>query len=478
MKRFLIWLGILLLTFAAFLIVRTITYTSNQDQVTVPSAPALDSAALARFQEAITYRTISYSDSNLLDTAHFAGFRRFLESKYPLVHNAMSRTIVKNYTILLRWAGADPALPPAVLMAHQDVVPIEETTRQLWAVDPFQGVVKEGFIWGRGTADDKINLIAILEACEKLLGEGYRPRRTVYLLFGHDEEVGGSGARAVAESFRSQGIAPDLVLDEGGIVTREKVPGIRRNVALIGTSEKGMLTMSLNVEKGGGHAAMPEAETAIDILARALTRLNENKFEPRFSPSTESFIEHIGPEMPFRQRIAFANLWLFRPVINKIYESSNTGNAMIRTTLAPTIINAGIKENVIPTVAKATLNLRLLPGDSVAMVERKIREIIADDRVRVEIMDAREASSVTSIDSYAYTTVDQIVRKTYDSVVATPFLMIAATDSRHFDGVSKGIIKFSPMTDPIGFHGIDERVSVESFRTSIWFFEQLLRDLK
>jgi carboxypeptidase PM20D1 len=186
----------------------------------------------------------------------------------------------------------------------------------------------------------------------------------------------------------------------------------------------------------------------------------------------------VGPEMPFGKRIAFANQWLFKPVIFGIYEKSAPGNAMIRTTMVPTILRGGVKENVVPTFAAATINLRLLPGDSSAAVLRKIRNVINDDRVQVELLDAREASGVTPMDSFAYQTVDQIVRQTYDSVVATPFLMIGATDSRHFTDVSAGIIKFSPMVDPIGFHGIDERVSIESFRESMWFFEQLMRDLK
>jgi carboxypeptidase PM20D1 len=176
--------------------------------------------------------------------------------------------------------------------------------------------------------------------------------------------------------------------------------------------------------------------------------------------------------------MAFANLWLFRGMVTGIYEQSGPGNAMIRTTMVPTIVHSGMKDNVIPTVATATINLRLLPGDSSVSIQGKIREIINDDRVFVEVKDAQEASGVTAMESYAYSTVDQIVRQTYDSVVATPFLMIGATDSRHFKEVSKGIIKFSPMVDPIGFHGIDERVSLESFQYSLWFFEQLIRGIK
>jgi carboxypeptidase PM20D1 len=478
MKRIIVLLLVFLAVLVTIILVRTFMLESRQRKVVVNPLPVADTQALQHFRGAITFKTVSFSDSLLFDSSQFIAFRRFLEETYPLVHQKLSLEIVNNYTLLYKWEGAKPQLNPVVLMAHQDVVPVEEGTESIWSIDPFAGIVKDNFVWGRGSADDKINLIAILESVEKLLKTGFKPERTIYLVFGHDEEIGGKGALAVADLFKKGNIHPDLVLDEGGIVTREKVPGLQRTVALIGTSEKGMLTLELSVEKGGGHSAFPEAETAIDILARALTKLNENKFEARFSPSTESFIECVGPEMPFKQRIAFANLWLFRSMIHGIYEKSNTGNAMIRTTLVPTIIKAGVKENVVPTVASAVLNLRLLPGDSSALVKQKIRDVIDDDRVHIDVKDFREATGVTPMESFAYQTVDQIVRQTYDSVVATPFLMIAATDSRHFNKVSNGIIKFSPMIDPIGFHGIDERVSLESFYTSLWFFEQLIRDLK
>jgi carboxypeptidase PM20D1 len=478
MKRFLLLILVLVLTVVTVVLFRTFTFKSQQRSVDVAPGPPMNAKALANFQSSIRFKTISNSDSTLFDSSQFTGFRRFLEKTYPLIHAGLEREIVKNYTLLYRWEGSNPELAPVVLMAHQDVVPVEESTQAMWSVDPFEGVIRDNFVWGRGSTDDKINLIAIMESTEKLLASGYKPVRTIYLVFGHDEEIGGRGAIAVARRFKEKGIHPEMVLDEGGIVTREKVPGLQRNVALIGTSEKGILTLQLRVEKGGGHSAMPEKETAIDILARALTRLNQNEFEPRFSPSTESFIECVGPEMPFIQRMAFANLWLFRGMVTGIYEQSGPGNAMIRTTMVPTIVHSGMKDNVIPTVATATINLRLLPGDSSVSIQGKIREIINDDRVFVEVKDAQEASGVTAMESYAYSTVDQIVRQTYDSVVATPFLMIGATDSRHFKEVSKGIIKFSPMVDPIGFHGIDERVSLESFQYSLWFFEQLIRGIK
>jgi carboxypeptidase PM20D1 len=339
---------------------------------------------------------------------------------------------------------------------------------------------KEQFIWGRGTTDDKINLIAICEAVEKQLETGFRPERTVYLVFGHDEEVGGRGALTIASLMKQRGIEAEMVLDEGGIITKEKVPGLEKPLALLGTAEKGYLSLELTVEIPGGHSSMPEKETAIDVLTKAIVQLRSNPFETEFSEPMQNFFDHVGPEMPFLQRMAMANQWLFKPMIVSTYEKSGPGSAMMRTTMVPTIIQAGIKDNVVPTQAKCVVNFRLLPGDSSDEVIARVKEIIGDDRVKIERLEKgaiAEASAVSTVDGYGYKTVDVIIKQTYPDMLTTPFLLIGATDSRHFGEVSKNIIKFSPMIDPIGFHGINERVSLESYQTAIWFYYHLFRSL-
>jgi carboxypeptidase PM20D1 len=408
------------------------------------------------------------------------GFRKFLELIYPNLHAKLTREVVADYSLLYTWKGANTALKPIVLMAHQDVVPIEEASQALWTVDPFAGQVKEKFIWGRGTTDDKINLISICEAIEKLLQKGFQPQRTIYLVFGHDEEIGGRGAMAIASAMKQRGIIADMVMDEGGIITREKIPGLKKPVALLGTAEKGYLSLLLTVEISGGHSSMPEKETSIDVLSKALVQLRSHPFDAQFSPPMDEFFRNVGPEMPFVTRMAMANQWLFKNVITSIYEKSGAGNAVIRTTMVPTIIQAGIKDNVVPTQARATVNFRLLPGDTSEKVIERVKAIINDERIKIERLEkgaVAEASKVSPTDGFGYHTVDMAIKQTFPNVITTPFLLIGATDSRHFGDVSNNIIKFSPMIDPIGFHGIDERVSLESYQTAIWFFEHLIGGL-
>jgi carboxypeptidase PM20D1 len=274
------------------------------------------------------------------------------------------------------------------------------------------------------------------------------------------------------------GIKADLLLDEGGIITKDKMPGMTKPVGLIGTAEKGYFSLELTAQVPGGHSSMPEPETSIDVLSKALVKLRAKPFPAKLTEPMQGLMEAVGPEMPFLQRMAFANPWLFKPLIVSSYEKSGAGNAMLHTTLVPTIIDAGIKDNVVPTQAVATINLRLLPGDSVDLVIKKLEEIINDDRVVVAKHKGAiaEASSVTSPKSFGYQKIDQILKESSPGTLSSPFLMIGATDSRHFGKVSSNIIKFSPMIDPIGFHGIDERVSLESYRTALWFYELLLRD--
>jgi carboxypeptidase PM20D1 len=476
MKRFfLILLSALTLTIAIVLY-NTLTFKSHQLTFPATAVAPPDEPATQHLSDAIKYKTISYGDSSRLDTAAFQGFHRFLARTYPLVHSKLSLTKVANYSLLFKWKGTRDDLHPVVFMAHQDVVPVEEAAAALWTVDPYAGTIKDGAVWGRGTADDKINLIAMLESIERLLSKGFSPVRTLYLCFGHDEEMGGQGAQAMAALLASQGVKADLVLDEGGVVTREKVPGMKQPVALIGTSEKGYMTVVLSVEKSGGHSSMPETETSIDILTKAIVRLREHPFESRFSPSTLGFMRSIGPEMPFVNRMAFANPWLFTSMIKGIYEQSAAGNAMIRTTLVPTIMEAGVKDNVIPTRANASVNLRLLPGDSSTAIVEVMREIINDDRVTLTTQRqfVEEPSEVTDENSYAYQTVNEAIKRSFNNVISSPFLMIGATDSRHFSKVSSGIIKFSPMIDPVGFHGVDERVTLEDLGSALAFYDQLI----
>jgi carboxypeptidase PM20D1 len=462
---------------ALLLLYNTFTFQSKQAYESVRPAPRLSDTSLIHLQRAIQYRTISVSDPATFDSATFRAFHQFLREAYPRTHAQLELQTLVGAALLYKWQGADEALKPYVLMAHQDVVPVEEAALAQWSVEPFAGTIRDESIWGRGAADDKISLIGIMEAVEKLLAEGFIPQRTIYLAFGHDEEVGGSGARAATAFLNEQNVTAELVLDEGGFVTRTRVPGMHKPVALIGTAEKGYLTLDITVQKEGGHSSQPEKESAMTVLMNALLAIQENPFPAGFSEPTDGFIDYVGPEMPYPDRIVFANKWLFSSLIVSIYEQSRGGNALVRTTAAPTIFHSGIQDNVIPSQATATVNFRLLPGDGSQEVLDRVKEIIADERVEISINRdfLAEPSAVTPIDGYGFKTVAKMIHQVFPETVVTPFLMIGGTDSRQMEPISNQIIKFSPMEDPEGFHGVNERVTIKSYTDAIWFFENLLR---
>jgi carboxypeptidase PM20D1 len=469
----------ILFVLVTVLVIRTSLFRSKQNKNnSATAAPVVKESSLKHFQRIVQFKTISYADTAQFDSSQFLGLQRYLDTAYPLVHENMVREVINNYTLMYHWKGRNDTARPIIFLAHLDVVPVESSSLEAWQVDPFSGTIKDGYVWGRGSFDNKVNMVSMLETAEKLLEQYFQPERSIYFVFGHDEEVHSpNGAGVVAKILAARNTRAHLVLDEGGIVTKEKVPGVNFPVALVGTAEKGFLTLSLQVQKEGGHSSMPEQETAIDILSKSLVKLRNNPFEPRITIAQQDFIDYLGPELPFFKKMVFANTWLFEGLIMGQYVKTPIGNAVMRTTYVPTIISAGVKENIVPAVAKAIINLRLLPGDSAHLVLARIRDIVNDSRVTISIESLTEPSEVTPADGEGYKRVETAVLKTFPNTVVTPFLLIGGTDSKKFTDISDHIIRFTPLIDPIGNHGINERVSIESFGLAMWYYEQLMREM-
>lgn len=463
----------------AVVLFNTLRFTAPPDApVTATAPPTLPDSAVTHLQQAIRFPTVSSSQALPPDTAAFRGFQRFLRRAYPLVHASLQRETVNHHSLLYRWPGVDVSCPPILLLAHYDVVPVEAGTR--WRFAPFSGQLREQQIWGRGAIDNKSNVIAQLEAVEQLLRAGKQPARTVYFFFGHDEELGGhQGAKAAARLLLQRGIHPAFILDEGGFVTTQKVPGMHgKPVALIGTAEKGYLSLQLSAAVAGGHSSIPVATTALDLVAQAMVTLRGKEFPAQLTPPMQEFARHVGPRLPFVQRMVFANQWLFRPLILRTYTKTAAGAAAVRTTLVPTIFQAGVKDNVVPTAATATVNLRLLPGTSTASALAQVRAWLPDARVHVKpVGTPAEPSPAASTSNPAYQLIEAQVHQQIPSATVTPFLFVAQSDSRHFLPLSPHIYRFSPFTDPIGFHGVDEHISLKSYQHSIAFYAGLLGGL-
>ena len=480
LKKALKIFGTFFLLLIAVVLFNTITYKSKQLQIEAIGPVEINGSCANHLSEAVQIKTVSYEDSSKFDAKIFNQLISFLKKTYPLSDSLLNKKIINGYSLLYRWEGKNTSLKSIILMGHMDVVPAETVGSKKWDFLPFSGEINNGFVYGRGTMDDKVNVIGILEATEMLLKENFKPERTIYLAFGHDEEIGGrNGAEKIAEYLQSQNINAEFILDEGLIITKGIVPGIKPNVGLIGISEKGYLSVDLSVETEGGHSSMPAKETPIGILSTAISKLEKNPMSAHISEPVQHFLDYVGPEMPFFSRLAFANQWLLKSVIIGKYEASNSGNASVRTTTAPTIFKSGVKDNVLPSYAMATVNFRILPGETIENVITHIEKTINDSRVSIKKESfPNEATSVSDINSEGFKQIEKTMKQVFKNTLVAPALMIGATDEKHYTKISNNLFRFLPVIadadDLKRIHGMNEKISVENFKDCIRFYRQLM----
>lgn len=484
MRRALAILAVLLLVLAGVVVGRASWLPAGQVEVSPAPRAELDEAALAeRLAASLRIANESLQDPEERDDAAFAAFHALLEQAFPLVHAHLARERVGDWSLLYTWQGSDSALRPLVLLAHQDVVPVEPGTEEDWEHPPYAGVIADGFVWGRGALDDKLNVMGQLEAVADLLAAGVRPRRTVLLAFGHDEEIGGhEGARRIAALLEERGVEPLLVLDEGGAIVEGLVPGVEAPLAAVGIAEKGYVTLELTARGGSGHSSTPPAETSIGLLAGALARLEREPLPTRLDGASRRMLEEgAAPESGYPHRLVYANLWLFAPLVERVLSGMSTANAMVRTTTAPTMLEAGVKENVLPSEATAVLNFRILPGDSVASVVEHVERVVDDPRITVEVRpNHREPSRTSRTDGEGWELLSRSLRETQPGVVVTPYLMLAGSDARHYEILGPVVYRHMPLllagSDTQRIHGTNERVSVEGYADLVRTYRRLLEN--
>ncbi|SHO60019.1 M20 family peptidase [Algoriphagus zhangzhouensis] len=462
----------LIVILVAILLFNTFRVSSKQVEPDPIDPIAISDSAFVHLSGAIQFPTISFNEDTPPDSAIFNGFHRFLEATFPKVHQTMELTKINEYSLLYTWKGSDSNQKPIILMSHQDVVPVDEPTLGQWEAPPFEGRITADHIIGRGTLDDKSSLIALLESAEMLIGEGFVPKQTIYFAFGHDEEVGGpKGASKIAEYLEKKGVEAAFTLDEGGMIAEGMIPGVDKPVSMINVAEKGFASFRLIVETQGGHSSSPPKENTIGMLAQAIVDLENNQLPYRLVEPVEYQLEYLGPELPFLQKMAFANPWLLK---GPILEALNS-----HTSTAPTIIDGGFKNNVIPTVAEATINFRILPGETIESVQEHIQSTI-NEKVRVEPVGfLTNPSPSSSIELDAFKKLEKTIRSVFPNSVVMPGLIAGGTDARYFYGISEGVYRFYPIRiSPEGmtrFHGIDEKISKENYKEMIQFTYQLMK---
>jgi carboxypeptidase PM20D1 len=484
-KRLALVVLALVLLLVAAVAVNTVRHGSRQ--IDVPAAPplAVDTRAVAdKLAGAIRFQTVSSLEDANQNADEFRKLHAYLEQRFPLVHQKLKRETVNGLSLLYTWQGTDAAARPVALMAHQDVVPIAPGTEAKWQAPPFAGEQKDGFVWGRGAWDDKANLISELEAVEMLLAAGFQPRQTVYLAFGADEEVMGlRGAAQIVKLLQERKVRLDFVIDEGLLITEGVMPGLKQPAALIGIAEKGFVSVVMKVSGTPGHSSMPPpaGQSAIGMMSAALKRLDDDQLPGTIRGVAREMFETIAPELGGFQRVALSNLWLFGPLVQRQLEQGASTNAMLRTTTALTIVGGGNKDNVIPAEAQATVNFRLLPGDTRDAVMDHVRKDTGEHFELSALPGSAEASPVSPTQSASYQLIHRTVRSLFPGTIVAPGLMIGATDSRYFAAISDHVYRFSPVRarpqDLPRFHGTNERISTANLGELVRFYHQLLRNL-
>lgn len=459
------------------------TPTPDLDADARPNAAVAIAGAPERLARALRLRTISHADTALFDGAAFTALHDLLRTEFPRVHATLTREVVASHSLLYTWPGTDSSLRPILLAAHLDVVPVEAETEGAWQAAPFGGQIRDGFIWGRGAIDNKSAVLGTLEAAESLLRDGFRPARTVLLAFGHDEETGGArGARAIAELLRARGIELELVLDEGGVIGDGVLPGVAVPTALVGIAEKGFVSVELTSASAGGHSSLPPRESAIGVLGAAVARLEAEQMPARLEGPTRQLFDSVSRAFPVARRLAFANLWATRPLVLRALQDAPATNAMVRTTTAVTIFQAGTKENVLPSKARAVVNFRILPGDSVAGVLDHVRRVVDDPRVDVRraASFSAEPSPVSDANSGGFRAIARAIREIAPDAIVAPYLVVVVTDARYYAPMSRSVFRFLPvrLTQPdlARMHGIDERLAIGDYENVIRFYRTLVRE--
>jgi carboxypeptidase PM20D1 len=409
----------------------------------------------------------------------FDRFGELIAELYPLVTEHLELERVTDLGLLYRWRGRGDG-DPLVLMAHFDVVPA--ASRDGWRFPPFEGRIEDGAVWGRGTLDDKGPLLVILEAVEHLLADGFTPARDVYLSFGGDEESHGAAARAISDLFRERAVTPWLVLDEGGAVVDAPLPFVTGPTAMVGIGEKGVLTLRLRAVSDGGHASAPPKLTAAARIGRAVTRLTPGTFPARTPASTRAMLAAFAPHTRGAARALLRVLtgvpWLTARVFSRL---GGEPAALVRTTVAPTMLQSGSAHNVLPSEASAIVNLRIAIGETIASTVARVRRAVADPQVAVEIVEGTDPSPESPVDDARFAAIAEAVGASYPEAITAPYLMMAATDSRWFHRFSPAVYRFAPLAmtaaQRASIHGVDEHVTIESLERGRRFHRALIESL-
>ena len=463
--------------FIAVIAIRTIRFTPKaQPEISDEVYDFDKAAAVDALAQLVRCKTISYNDKSLEDDAEFEKLYALLPSLYPNVFATCSMERIPDRALLFRWPGKTPG-DPAVMMAHYDVVPVNE---EKWDKPPFAAIIEDGVLWGRGTLDTKVTINGVLSAANYLIGQGFQPEKDIYFAFSGGEEVNGLGAPNIVQYFVNHNITPSMVVDEGGAVVENVFPGVKQPCGLIGIAEKGMMNVQYRTISAGGHASAPKPHTPVGVLAAACKKVEDHPFKAHIDGPAAQMFDTLGRYSSLLYRVIFANLWCFGWVIDLLGKSSGGEmNALVRTTSAFTQMQGSSARNVIPPEATMVANMRLNPADSVASATEYLKKTVADENVEITVLESFEPSRISRIDCEAWDKVSAAVAETWKGCIVAPYLMVQCSDSRHYGRISDKVYRFSAMDltseERATIHGNNERIRLETVAKAVEFYIRLMK---
>ena len=475
--KYLVLTLVLLVAFFAVIIGRTLAFKPQKQPKTVDEEAGFDrEKAISNLQTLVRFKTVSNADPSLEDDGEFEGLINKLPELYPKVFETCEFMRFPDRGLLFRWRGKEEGAP-SVLMAHYDVVPVNE---DMWEKPPFDGILEDGVLWGRGTLDTKVTFNGVLYAAETLIAEGFTPNKDIYFAFSGGEEVNGRGAVNIVDYFEEKGIVPEMVVDEGGAGVEKGFPGVKQPCGMIGIAEKGMMNVRYSTRSNGGHASAPKPHTPVGVLSKACCKIENHPFKAHMSEPVRQLFDTLGRHSSFAMRMIFANMWCFSWVLDLICKKSGGEiNALMRTTVAFTQMKGSSAPNVIPPEAEMVSNMRLNPMDNIDSALEYLKKTVNDSSVEIELLHGMNPSPVSRTDCEGWERVASAVASTWRGALVSPYLMVQCSDSRHYGRISDRVYRFSAMDltkEERGMiHGNNERIRVDCACRAVEFYIRLMK---